>query len=258
MSEQTISEALDTSYRPHGKPPPGQERKPRGEVVKNWVEVAAFIAAAIWALYTFVWTQYLQPRQVPVNISLNLEMQKVPDESTPLRAAAAASHDGLVAVELSVKATNPSSRSVFLPPSAWIARAYRVAPARARGDFPRAASGIVGQASLRPFEKYVETVHSEAVAAGRLFGDDVLKPNETIARRIVFHLPPAHYDAVEVYTCVPSTDQKDIGILWTNDGEGLHWQMTRNGKLLPPLSPDDKSSHEFQTSESRAALSLWR
>lgn len=229
------------------------------ELARNWGRVVALVAAALWSIVTFVWIQFVQPKQVPVNISLNLDMQKVPAGS--LQPAAAVVDRGgrpLMAVELSVKATNPSSRSVFLLPSAWIARAYRVKPVGARADFPASASRLMREKGVLPLEKYAQASGSEAVAAGKLFADDLLKPSETISRRIVFHLPPENFDVIEVYTCVPSSDLPTVGVLWTPDGESLHWQITRNGKPVPDTEAGEKASDDYQTSVSRAAMSLWR
>ena len=229
------------------------------ELARNWVQVVALFVAAIWAISTFAWIQFWQPRQVPVNISLNLELQKVPAESVvPLPVPTNGNGHPLVAVELSVKATNPSSRTIILLPSAWLARGYRVRPSKARLNLSASAADLVQHNGIRPVEKYAEVVASEAIAGGRLFTDDVLKPSETIARRVVFHVPPGYYDVVEVYTNVPSTDRQKIGVIWRPDGDTLRWQITRDGVPLPEVKPGDKPSDEYQTSVSRAAMSLWR
>jgi hypothetical protein len=257
--DDMIHEATDDSRRaplPAGHKP---ERPHISELVKNWVGVVAFVGAAIWAICTFIYLQFMQPKQVPVNISLNLDMQKVPAEGArPAPAAAGPDGHRLVAVELSVKATNPSSRSVYLLPSAWLARGYKVHPAVKRVNVPASASERIRDNVIRPIEKYADIADSEAVAGGRLFADDVLKPNETISRRIVFHLPPDFYDVVEVYTNVPSSDRPAIGIRWSSVGELLKFDITRNGKPLPANKPGDAPNDDFQTSESRAAMSLWR
>lgn len=227
------------------------------ELYRNWVGVAAVAVAALWALWTFVYKEIVQPKQVPVNISLNLDLQEASAVHKGFPVALAA-RDGqkLVSVELSVKATNPSSRTVFLLPSAWMARGYKVDRVQARNDFPELANRRIAEKSPRPIEKYARVEKSEAIAAGRLFGDNELKPNESISRRIVFHVPLGPYDVVEVYTCVPSSDKPEIGIVWRFRNDELQWQMTRNGKPIPEQAWANAMAEEFQQSVSRAAMSL--
>lgn len=251
MDEHIVPHTQARALRKNARPEPNCCPPHVSELVKNWAEVAAFAVAAIWAVWNFWFKEILQPRQVPVNISLNLEMQKV------ALGAPAPGATPLMAIELSIKATNPSSRVVYLLTSAWMARGYHVQAVPARGDFFALAGASIAANKIRPVEKYASQSNSETVAAGRLFEDDELKPGETITRRIVFHLPSRPYNVVEVFTCVPSTSEpQGIGIVWRFEGDALHWQITRNGKEIPERKPDDKPSNVFQQSFSRAGMSL--
>lgn len=246
---------------------PGNNEYPRrerccpphiSELYRNWFTVVALFVGAVWALYNFWFKEFFQPKQVPVNISLSLELQK---ETATSQAASLVAGDqapgGLVAVELSVKATNPSSRTVYLLPSAWVARGYTVQATDTRKDFPTSAGKNIAENKIRPVEKYVSESNSTAVAAGRVFADTELKPNETITRRIVFHVPPSPYNAVEVFTCIPSTSARQgIGVKWRVRGDELSWQITRDGKPMPDPDPKDDPGDEIQESFARAAMTL--
>lgn len=92
----------------------------------------------------------------------------------------------LVAVELRASASNPSTREVALLPNAWVA--YGLKTTRGYGDdaaFVKDANAALAPRGAYSVQRHSIAASSAVVAAGRLFSDVTLKPNETIATAII-------------------------------------------------------------------------
>jgi hypothetical protein len=85
-----------------------------GRELNAWVQTIAIIVAASWGIYTFVYKEITLPKSAPVNVSMDLQLKKIGtsvdkrEQEVPF-----------VAVEMKVRATNPTSRSIYLLPSTW-------------------------------------------------------------------------------------------------------------------------------------------
>jgi hypothetical protein len=133
--------------------------------------------------YTFFYKEIRTPKTAPINISTNLQLKKV---------GSGVGKNPLVAVEMRVSATNPSSRKVYLLPNAWIVRGYKVAYRESENSesFSKLAKTTLNARDGGYLERHSSVDASSALAVGELFTDKWLNQNETVARTIVLHIPP--------------------------------------------------------------------
>ncbi len=189
-----------------------------GENLNTWVQTIGIIVAALWAAYTFGYKEIMVPKSVPVNITLNLQLKKIGTGS---------GKRPLLPIEMRTTATNPSSRTVYLLSSAWIARAYKLVSPH---DGNAASFNKLAADSLKSHEgnfverhSLVESSSVVVVAVGSLFPDETLKPGETLARTVIFHVPPDKYDELEVKALMPHVKARS--------GIELEWTMGENSDL---------------------------
>jgi hypothetical protein len=239
--------------------------KTLAEKINTWMPIIGVVIAAIWGVYTFAFKEMIQPNSAPVNITMNLQFKKLISPSSKI----VSSDEDLIAVEMMAIANNPSSREIYLLPSVWVAWGNKIE--KSTGDnFDK----LVNEALKAPegnkmTEKYAwiskpsSSANTDTVASGRLFGDTVLKPNETITRRIVFHVPE-RFNVVDIWAAMPSTTEKDsFDAEWTFINNGLHNDIfcIVDGKriLLNPEGKDEcPNKSELQWSTSLASFSLWQ
>ena len=215
---------------------------------------------ALWGALTFLYIHVLQPRTAPVNISLGLELKKV---SPVLQASAHGKQ--LVAVEMQLTATNPSSREIYLLPNIWVAYGYQVDRSAPRTNFEPQVNRTFGlqHDGQRPVERYGESKDGVIVAGGTLFNDSGLKPDEKVIRKLVFHVPKDLYDVVEVWTAIPTTSKPaNLVFEWRVKGADITANARCRDKQRCTLEDrpggrfvDD--TLELQQSSSRVAISLW-
>jgi hypothetical protein len=238
----------------------GAERWTSGKTINTWVQTAGIFVAAVWGFYTFVFKEKLAPKAAPVNISLNLQLKKI---------GATGTTKGLTAVEMKISATNPASRQLFLLPSAWIAHVIKMEPVEMNeAEFNEAANSVLGDArNIFPQQRRVRAATSQVVAVGHLFGDKVLKPNETAARTVLFYVPETGYDLVDVIARMPcGADTAGIQLGWNLSEQSLVPTVSRRDRSgqWVPLRVDqngdfvDKKDKrlELQTAEATAEISL--
>lgn len=233
-----------------------------GERINTWMQIAAIFIAACWGVWTFYHKEYLAPKAAPVNITLNLQLKKIGDNKT---------NKGFTAVEMRVSATNPSSRQIRLLPSAWAAFGINIEEAeKTDTDFNEAATArLADSGSIETEERHVQVIQAAIVAAGHLFADEVLKPNENTSRTILFYVPENTYDSLEVYARMPcARDVSGIQTEWRLSEKGLESTMSRfdkkTGKWIP--LPVDKEGNylrkedqraELQEAQATSEISLW-
>ena len=228
-----------------------------GKTINTWVQTIAILGAAIWALTTFVFKEILVPKAAPINISLNLQLKKIGTKPTL--------SSELVAIEMRASATNPSTRTVYLFPTYWMARGYRIVPMD-RGEKAIKQDFIQALKSRTEVYRYAGADSYSVLAGGMLFEDNYLKPGETIGRTLIFYAPPQKYDLVDVETYIATAeDMRGIELEW-----GLGTDLEPEPKVYRvvgdkrELIPPDKdggysdTKREFQSSHSRAQLSLWQ
>jgi hypothetical protein len=233
------------------------------EKVNEWMKLIAFATAAIWAIYIFRYQEITKPNSVPVNITMSLQFKKL----TPPVTIINNKNEGLLAVEMVATATNPSAREIYLLPNAWIAWGNKFEKANGN-NFDNFVNEALEEDEERNkmAEKYAsisETKNSgntDTVASGRLFGDTTLNPNETITRRIVFHVPEK-FNIIDMWAGIPSTTEKcALDIKWNFSKNSLHSDIYYNGEkvLRSDLKSDISRNCNLQSSTSLASFSLWQ
>jgi hypothetical protein len=237
---------------------PGKEAKTgrtRGETINTWAQTAALLCAGLWALYTFVHLNFTVPESAPVNVSVNLQLKK---------AGSATAKDALIAVEMKVVATNPSSRKIYLLPSVWLVKGDKIVTLPENENINKKLQEIANKGlntpALRDVERHAAAETSNVVALGRLFSDTGLNPGESIQRSLVFHVPQDRYDLLEVKTFFPSSTKPDgIVLRWVVNKELIpSYELYRvdQNKKQTPVEPGQYSSL-IDDFASDAELSLW-
>lgn len=183
----------------------------KGEIVNTWLQSTALIIAAIWAGYTFYYEKIKAPKAAPINISLKLDLKKLDKEKKTENLS-------LIPIGMNVSATNPSSRTVYILSSAWVAYGRKIKPVSYTNNTSlcNRAVSMLNSKSTDFTSRHTKPKSSSVVATGNLFTDHSLKPNETITRTLVFYVPENEYDSLAVTTVIPTntSDKPDIGIEW--------------------------------------------
>jgi len=236
------------------------EQQSRTEQINKWVQTTAIIIAAVWGIYTFLYTQVFEPKSAPVNITVDLGLKKAGESGFPT----AKSGRPLVPVEMKISAKNPSPRQVFLLPSYWIAYGVKMS-AVAGGDPFKDALTITASNGVTNVERDVTETDDIVVGYGGLLSDTVLKPNETATRTLIFYVPPKEYDSIRVFVYIPTVDRQEPveGEYHFNEKtRGLDLTLYRIGRkgerVEMKLDKDGNySDSHLQASHSQAELSLW-
>lgn len=229
--------------------------------LNTWAQTIGIVIAAAWAAYTFVYKEYLVPQSAPVNITVNLQLKKIGSSVAPAKDGAGP----LVAVEMRVTATNPSSRMVFLFPTAWVAYGVNIEAAAERASFTQEAiDGLNADYFLDRAWNHANATKYTIVAAGRLFPDEYLKPNETAARTLLIFVPRDGYDYLDVTTRITSMSKRgDVDLEWQiDDGGNLVYDLYHvsgdNQRTKISGDSEQATAHEIQTTTSYSVLSLWQ
>jgi hypothetical protein len=235
--------------------------------LNTWVQIVGIVIAALWAAYTFIYKEIMLPKAAPVNVTVDLQLKKL---ERPNPQQQQGENKELIAIEMAVSATNPSSREVYLFPSIWIAYGNKVKALRENPKFAEQVNSTLASPGVSQIEKHATTytISPDPIAIGRLVPDTVLKPNERAARRIVFHVPPGQYDLVEVLAVVPTMEKKEGATLeWKyNDKDGslepILYRVAKNGERKEMEKDKDGSYSStdlgLQSVRSISTLSLWQ
>lgn len=228
--------------------------------VVSW-STLALIIGGVWAVITFYYTQVFLPKTAPINISLKLELKKIGPR------AGAIDKDNLVAVELQTTATNPSSREVYLLKSAWVATACNVemkkADASENREFVKSSDALLNSTQENEIELFSVRTGCTYVAAGRLFADLALKPNESIHRAIVFYVPSNKYDELTVQVRMPSeekihSDLRQKDELVSGGIDESFCQQIDKITCVQLTTDSDFAKFDVQEAHAQAAISLWQ
>jgi hypothetical protein len=223
------------------------QRKLLEDRINTWAQIAGIAIAAVWTAYTFVYKEIWAPQATPVNTSLSLEI-RAPDSKS------AARRDGMIALSIVVSATNPSSRPIQFFHSIYMVYGYRT---KKKDSFDtERAKAAINSDDLVMESRFSEKEDISLVAAGRLFEDDGLKPNEKITRTELLFLPIDAFDALELAVYVPSAT--------SIDGLEQQWELNGLGVKSTILVTSTKKvadaatlmSHEYAESEARSKIAL--
>ncbi len=234
-----------------------------GQVINTWVQTAGILVAAAWGAYTFVYKEIVVPKSAPVNISVNLQLKKI----GPGSVQTTSTKSELVAIEMRVSATNPSTREVYLLPRVWMAWGYAQSASDSALPVKDAEAALNSHQGLF-IQKYSRS-EATVVAVGSLFSDTVLKPNETTMRTHIIYVPAGMFDALEVATVMPTMAKRDgIAVEWrlNETGQSLDTVLYRvsanNERTEIKKDPDGSYSslekNGFQSARSVSEVSLWQ
>jgi hypothetical protein len=251
-----------------------QERS-LGQTINTWVQTLGIILAACWGVYTFYTEKIHLPAAAEkrhsdeldraINITLDLNLKEIGTARSGEKAEKG--EEALVAIEMKVSATNPSSRVVYLLPNMWMARGLKIRPA-GKGDdaaFNKLVITTINGGGQWPAQLYVKDEQPTNVAVGSLFPDKYLKPGETVRRTLIFHILRDQYDLVDVSTYIPTSSEADRFIIeWKMNkdavpvGDLYRLQEGKRELMKPDSLGNFSDARFFQAAASSAQLSLWR
>jgi hypothetical protein len=210
----------------------------RSELLHHWIQSLGILIAAGWGVYTFIYKDILVPAWQPANLTLEATL-------TPV-AGRQPSPDGLEAT-LEAKATNSSSRPVYLLANTWLLSGLQRRPSP---PAPASESHLLSQANhvLRQQElAYLESNASSQpeatfLAVGRLFDDNVVQAGETISRSLLVRIPRGTL-AVELRAFLPLLSRQPNRTLFK--GRSLGWELIDPLNTRPVLcSPAESPGRE--------------
>jgi hypothetical protein len=229
------------------------------EKIGTWVQIVGILIATGWGAYTFIYKEITIPRSAPINISINLDLKKVNsnDQLHP---------PSMISVEMQVSLKNPSSRKVDLLPSVWVAYGYSIGETEAvsNDSFATIATSTLKK-NIGCIERGYANIAGDILSTGRLFQDDRLKPNETITRSQILHIPVNTYDVLRVACYFPSAaDASNIEVEWGVNSVGelvdTWYHKDKNGQRRKlsqnELDQINKPPIEAQYSHSVSELAL--
>lgn len=224
------------------------------EKINIIIQMIGIILAAAWGVYTFIYEKIIIPQSAPVNISLDLELQKINDVYSK-------KEKQLTAIEMKISETNPSSRPIYLLTNYWGVYGCKVKSINNdnKSLLVNANKALEDYKAMVIAQKHSET-ECLLVAIGKFSFDNILNPNEIIARTIVFYIPINEYDKIQAYSYVVSSEKEDFllePVILKDDFnvEKIFYSLTEDGKKDKLIDEEDV---DFQESLKRTELSLWR
>ena len=176
---------------------PVGEKRSTSETVRLWIEAVGIpVVLAGLGLWQFWLKEVRWPAEVPVNLTADLSVKDAGFSSGSSHEQQSADLK-LEAIELEVTARNPSTRPIYLLENLWIAYGVKIGPPEGKDWLEVMEKQINGDHQIVGGEHYVAK-HPIPVAAGNVFTDDGLQPNEKVVRTFVFYVPQGVYDYVEV------------------------------------------------------------
>jgi hypothetical protein len=239
----------DERERKQGMPGSGSDRawwRPpswsRSPLLHEWIRSGAVLIAAVWGVYTFIYKDIYVPSQQPAHLNLEASLKPVPDRPT-----AAASLEML----LEIKATNASSRRVYLLANIWTLRGINLATrtgANANREFIQESNLVLKDDPVLHKERGVDRSTGKLLAIGRLFGDDFIDPDNTEYRSILVNIPTGT-NAVELSVIMPLLSKQPQASLFS--GQRLAWEADALGYIKLMLCPTKNGSSSSPNSRCR-------
>ena len=210
--------------------PPSWSRSP---LLHEWIRSGAVLIAAVWGVYTFIYKDILVPSWQPAHLTLEANLSSVPD-----RPAKVAGLDMM----LQVKATNASSRRVYLLANIWTLRGVDTAPRtgpKVDSEFLQESIQLLRYGSLLPAERGVRRSAGKMIAVGRLLGDEFIDPGNAVNRSILVHIPK-EYDAVELNVTTALLSRRQDRLF---SGQRLVLEVNAMEDLKPLLCSTSRNSN---------------
>ena len=239
----------DERERKEGMPGSGSDRalwRPpswsRSPLLHEWIRSGAVLIAAVWGVYTFIYKDIYVPSQQPAHLSLEASLKPVPGRPTP-----AVGQEML----LEIKASNASSRRVYLLANIWTLRGINHVTrtgANANSEFIQESNLVLKDDPVLHKERGVDRSTGKPIAIGRLFGDDFIDPDNTKYRSILVNIPTGT-NAVELSVIMPLLSKQPQSSLFS--GQRLAWEADELGYIKLMLCPTKNGSSSSPNSRCR-------
>lgn len=216
-----------------------------GQEINTWVQTVGILIAAAWGGYTFIYKEVVLPNSAPVNISVDLQLKKIGQmgpNGAPLSEVSDDKTNGpqgidrkkqLIGVEMRISAINPSTRDVYLLPSAWFA--YGIVD-RASDDLPTETAALVLNAHSGGYIlKHAVPAEASLVAVGSLLPDDALRPNEKAVHTEIIYVPAGKYDRIMVQgTLITASKRDKLTVKWKWNKEDKDKDNDNEERVITP------------------------
>jgi hypothetical protein len=192
------------------------ESLPDGAKVKPWTEIlisfistplaiigasvtvatASFAAIDIYIKYSTKQAEEQRIRNSPVHVSLEIKATRLPASDAILN------NIDYVATSVDIIAKNPSPRDFVLLNNKWTAFGIKVHPhPEVDPSDKNSPSGDFNPTDAKRFDALSET--SDPLAYGSVFTDNILRPSETLTRRIIVYAPKSQYNYLRLSFSLP-------------------------------------------------------
>lgn len=231
----------------------------------NW-QMLVGILGICGAISSFLYKDVLMPAASPVNIDVKLGM--ILDPQIKDDKLVSDPKQQTIPVKLKITVTNKSThKTLLLKDPFWIAYGYQIMPKKTPGNYidinhrfnerfaynspPRNNALRLGQYKLL----------RDIVAAGRVFGAEKIRPDETLSEERIIPVPPDNYDFLQVRMIVPTVkesshgrdlqtevrldDRNELQFFWC-DTPPMHQKTLNPSRICPPLPPAEVTQHEAQ------------
>lgn len=230
--------------------------------VNFWVQTVAIIFAGLWGAYTFIYLEITKPAAAPINLSAQVHVREA-----GARPVAEGSRGGaLLAIELDITASNPSTRTVHILSNYWRATGMRVGERDASIDWIEFANQQVEARAPNLLGHQYVVNGAQMVAFGSVMPDTSLKPGESVSLTYVFYVREGEFDLIDVETVVPTASTEgSVEVTWTvvPDGSVTPTVYRLEGDERRQLSEEEVTQAyrdtdlSLQSATSRRQLSLW-
>ena len=209
----------------------------------QWERIKTFllpVTAALWAALGTFWSifaWYHQEVLVPSNAPVNLIADVTVAELKSGRVRSAGSKQMLTPVEVTVKASNVSTKTIYLLANYWDASAAKVLASSPDADgtawFDPVNAGQErllknGQPDHTLPGRFYLFAHRDRVGWGNLFPTTyVLHPKEEISASTLFYLPAGFYNMVHVEVQIATTERPDLALKYHVDDEHVSARFFR-------------------------------
>jgi hypothetical protein len=203
-----------------------------GERINTWVQIFALVLGGIWAAYTFVYKEMIQPSLLPSHISIKSELSKVGKK------------DSMIAIKAKFTITNNSKKRAILLPSSFAVLGVTNIGKKTKENksdinlmFEKADNLIISsEDSIIAHNGFI--TQKKFIMTGPLFEQWLFDPNETASNSLIFYIPNNTFDNIEM-----------MGLFAiVNNSEGIsdyaEWSIFKDGSSSVTLFREGKNKKD--------------
>jgi hypothetical protein len=236
------------------------DKPQRISMIRDWVQPVVVVAAFLAGIWQFQVKEYWNPAAAPLNLSMDVTLKEA--GFSPGKG-----NEPFEAIELAITAKNPSTLDLYLLASCWDAKGFAISNRNESEDWAKTIK-IEEDTEISHPGTFYKLDRSRVMAAGRVFKDSILHPNESISTSFVFYVPQDVYDILSVQIMLPTAavrnadKEPEAEAVWTVTPEGCVMQAFRklNGLRREEITDNNKevSRLKLQLAKSTRELSLWQ